>query len=49
MWDVKCFVVAVAVGATGIVTKELEKYRQIMPGDHLIDCLQKQLYWEQHT
>jgi hypothetical protein len=44
-WNMKCFVILVITGATGIVTKGLKKYLQTIPGQHLIDSLQKkQLY-----
>jgi len=31
-------------GATGIVTKGLKIYLETIPGKHLVDSLQKQLY-----
>jgi hypothetical protein len=50
MWKMKCFVIPVIIGAIGIVTKELKKYLETIPGKHSIDSLQKkQLYWEHHT
>jgi hypothetical protein len=45
MWNTKCFVIPVIIGATGIVTKELQKYLETIPGKHSIHSLQKkQLY-----
>jgi CRISPR/Cas system type I-B associated protein Csh2 (Cas7 group RAMP superfamily) len=41
MWNMKCFVVPVIIGATGILTKGLKKYLDTMPGKHSIDSLQK--------
>jgi hypothetical protein len=37
----KCFVIAVIIGATGIVIKGLKKYLETIPGKHSIDSLQK--------
>jgi hypothetical protein len=45
MWNMKCFVIPVIIGATGIVTKGLKKYLKTITGKHSIDSLQKkQLY-----
>jgi hypothetical protein len=41
MWKMKCFVILVINGATGIVTKGLRKYSETIPGKHSIDSLQK--------
>jgi hypothetical protein len=41
MWNMKCFVIPVIIGATGIVTKGLEKYLEIIQGKHSVDSLQK--------
>jgi len=38
MWNMKCFVTPVIIGATGIVTK---KYPETIPGKQSIDYLQK--------
>jgi hypothetical protein len=35
----KCFVIP--IGATGIVSKSLQKYLETIPGQHSIDSLQK--------
>jgi hypothetical protein len=41
MWNMKCMVIPSITGATGIVTKGLQKNLEAMPGKHLIDSLQK--------
>jgi hypothetical protein len=41
MWNMKCFVIPVIIGATGIVTKELKIYLETIPGKHSIDSVQK--------
>jgi hypothetical protein len=41
MWNMKCFVIPVIIGATGIVIKGLKKYVEKIPGKHSIDSLQK--------
>jgi hypothetical protein len=41
MWTMKCFVIPVIIGATGIVIKSLQKYLETIPGQHSIDSLQK--------
>jgi hypothetical protein len=41
MWNMKCFVIPVIIGATGIVTKGLKQYLETIPGKHSIDSLQK--------
>jgi hypothetical protein len=43
MRNMKCFVMAVITGATGIVSKTLKNLERI-PGQHSIDSLQKQPY-----
>jgi hypothetical protein len=40
-WNMKCFIVPVIIGATGIVSKSLQKYLETIPGQHSIDSLQK--------
>jgi hypothetical protein len=37
----KCFVMPVIIGATGIVSKSFQKYLGTIPGQHSIDSLQK--------
>ena len=41
MWNLKCTIVPVIIGATGIVTRSLRKNLETVPGKHLIDSLQK--------
>jgi hypothetical protein len=41
MWNMKCFVIPVIIGATGIVTRGLKNYLETIPGKHSIDSLQK--------
>ena len=48
MWNLKCTIVPVIIGATGIVTRSLRKNLEAVPGKHSIDSLQKTSY-EHHT
>ena len=41
MWNLKCTIVPVIIGATGIVTKSLQKNLETISGKHSIDSLQK--------
>ena len=41
MWNLKCTIVPVIIGATGIVTRSLRKDLEAVPGKHSIDSLQK--------
>jgi hypothetical protein len=41
MWNMKCFAIPVIIGATGIISKSLQKYLETTPGQHSIDSLQK--------
>ena len=41
MWNMKCKIIAVIIGATGIVTRSLGKKLEAVLGKHLIDSLQK--------
>jgi fructose-1,6-bisphosphatase/sedoheptulose 1,7-bisphosphatase-like protein len=41
MWNMKCFVIPVIIGATGIVSKSLQKHLETIPGQHSIDSLLK--------
>jgi hypothetical protein len=43
MWNMKCFVIPVISGATGIVTRGLKIYLEKIPGKHSIDSLQKKI------
>ena len=41
MWKLKCTIVPVMIGATGIVTRSLRKNLETVPGKHSIGSLQK--------
>jgi len=41
MWNLKCTIVPVIIGATGIVIRNLKKNLETTPGKHSIDSLQK--------
>jgi hypothetical protein len=41
MWNLKCTIIPVIIGATGIVTKRLRKNLEAIRGKHSIDSLQK--------
>ena len=41
MWNLKCTIVPVIIGATGIVTRSLRKNLETIPRKHSIDSLQK--------
>ena len=41
MWNLKCTIMPVIIGATGIVTRSLRKNLEAVPGRHSIDSLQK--------
>jgi len=41
MWNLKCTIIPVIIGATGIVTRSLGKYLETVPGKHSIDSLKK--------
>ena len=41
MWKLKCTIVPVIIGATGIVTRSLRKNLEAVPGKYAIDSLQK--------
>ena len=41
MWNLKCTIIPVIIGATGIVTRSLGKNLEAVPGKHSIDSLQK--------
>jgi hypothetical protein len=41
MWNLKCMIVPIIIGATGIVTRSLKKNLETIPGKYLIDSLQK--------
>jgi len=41
MWNLKCTILPVIIGATGIVPRSLTKNLETVPGKHSIDSLQK--------
>jgi hypothetical protein len=41
MWNLKCTIIPVIIGATGIITKSLRKNLEAIQGKHSIDSLQK--------
>ena len=41
IWNLKCTIMPVIIGATGIVTRSLRKNLDAVPGKHSIDSLQK--------
>ena len=41
MWNSKCTIISVIIGATGIVRRSLRKNLEAVPGKHSIDSLQK--------
>jgi signal transduction histidine kinase len=41
MWNLKCTIIPVITGATGIVTRGLRENLEAIPGKHSIDSLQK--------
>jgi hypothetical protein len=50
MWNLKCTIILVIIGATGIVTRSLRKNLEAVPGKHSIDSLQKTaIFGTSHT
>ena len=41
MWNLKCMIIPVIIGVTGIVTKDVRKNLETLPAKHTIDSLQK--------
>ena len=41
MWNLKCTIIPIVIGATGILTRSLRKHLEAVPGKHSIDSLQK--------
>jgi hypothetical protein len=41
MWNLKCTIIPIVIGATRIVTRSLKKNLEAAPGKHSIDSLQK--------
>jgi len=48
-WNLKCTIIPIITGATGIVTRSLRKNLEAVPGKHSIYSLKRQLYLEHHT
>jgi hypothetical protein len=40
MWNLKCTIILIVIGATGIVTRSLKKNLETVPGKHSVDSLQ---------
>jgi hypothetical protein len=40
MWNMKCLVIPIVIGATGTVTRGLRKYLEEIPVKHSTDSLQ---------
>jgi hypothetical protein len=45
MWNLKCKIIPVIIGVTGIATKSLRKNLEAIPGKHSIASLQKSHTW----
>ena len=41
MWNLKCTIIPIIIGATGKVTRRLRKNLEAVPGKHSTDSLQK--------
>jgi hypothetical protein len=41
MWNLKCTIIPLKIGASGIVTRSLRKNLEAVPGKYSIDSLQK--------
>ena len=41
MWNLKCTIIPVTIGTTGLVTRSLRENLEAVPGKHSIDSLQK--------
>jgi len=50
MWNLKCTIIPVIIGTTGIVTRNLRKNLETVPGKHSIDSLQNTaIFGTSHT
>jgi hypothetical protein len=49
IWNMKCMIIPVTTGATGIVMRSLKKNLKDIPGKHSIDSLQQTAIREHHT
>jgi len=41
MWNLKCTIIPIIIGATGILTRSLKKNLEAVPRKHSTDSLQK--------
>jgi hypothetical protein len=41
MWNLKCTIISIVTGATGIITRSLRNNLEAVPRKHSIDSLQK--------
>ena len=48
MWNLKCTIIPVIIGATGIVRRSLRKNLEDIPGKHSIDSLHEALSGADH-
>jgi hypothetical protein len=49
MWNMKCMITPVVIGAARVATKGLKKTSEAIPGKYSIDSLQKTVILEHHT
>ena len=49
LWNMKCMVIPVTIGATVIVREGLKKNVEAIPAKHSINSLHEQPYLERHT
>jgi hypothetical protein len=49
IWNLKCTIIPVIIGATGIVTRSLRKNLEAVPGKHSKGSLLKTAILEPHT
>jgi hypothetical protein len=49
MWNMKCMITPVIIGATQVATKGLKKTSEAIPGKYSIDSLPKTAILELHT
>jgi hypothetical protein len=49
MWDVKCRVLPVTIGATGTISQSFRKYVSTIPENDKVKELEKLPYWALHT
>jgi hypothetical protein len=49
MWNLKCTIIPVTIGATGIATKSVRKNLEAIQRKHSTDSLQQTAVREQHT